>query len=192
MAVSGTISDPSNTRLGTCSLSQLEDFQTCPSSSSTLSQIQPRNLPGVPPQSRTWRIMSTVGIFSVYVWKLAIFLIPSTYIIKAAGPRYVFALWASIPSIWFLKHAPSYVVWVWYLLSSAATADLRFSIPLPRSWIFFYLCGLSAIVIVWQIVKSSREISFYMVLFFAVVVPLEPAFEFIISQIPKTWFIREP
>jgi hypothetical protein len=50
--------------------------------------------------------------------------------------------------------------------------------------IFFYLCALGAVILAWQAFKNSREVWFYSVLFLAVAVPLEPAFDFIISKIP--------
>jgi hypothetical protein len=182
--VSDIISDPSNTTPGTCSLPQLGDFQTCPSPSSTLSQLLPRNPPGVPPQSRIRRILSTVGILSVYLWKFVLVSVTFSSIAKVAGARYVFALWACVPSIWFFEHAPWYLVWTWYGFASTATADLRWNIPVPRTLIFWYLCALSAVILAWQAFKNSREVWFYSVLFLAVAVPLEPAFDFITSKIP--------
>jgi hypothetical protein len=125
--------------------------------------------------------MSTIGTITFYFLKFSLFSGTLTVVSKVAGARYTFALWACVPAIWFFQHAPWYVTWAWYGLSTTAAADLRWNIPVPRMVIFFYLAALAAIMVGWQYFKNSREVSGYTLLFLAVAVPLEPAFDFIDS-----------
>ncbi|KAH7346918.1 hypothetical protein BKA66DRAFT_554673 [Pyrenochaeta sp. MPI-SDFR-AT-0127] len=183
-SLSDIISCPSHITAGACPLPYLRDFQTCPAAVSALFKAKPEKLPGALSQSRVRRILSTAGSLSEYLWKFVLASIAFSLFARVASARYVFALWACIPSIWFFNHAPWYLIWIWYGLSTAATADLRWNIPVPRTIIFIYLCVFSIIFTAWQAFKNSWELQLYWVLFLAVAVPLEPAFDFLVSKIP--------
>lgn len=166
-------------------MSQIEGLQNFSSPSSTLCQFKSRDLPRTSPPSKTQRVLFTIGTICVCIWEFLFVYITFSSIATATNARYVFAIWACVPSIWFFKHAPWYLVWTWYCLATTATADLRWTLPVPRTLLFFYLCVLSSVTLVFHIFRSNSEIPLYLVLFIIVAVPLEPAFDYVLEFVPK-------
>jgi hypothetical protein len=168
---------------GTCPRPKLSDFATCPPPPSTRSYSHLRTPFEAPPESRTRKILSTIGTLSVYIWEFVLATTAFTYTSKVVGQRTIFALWACVPALWFFHHAPWYAIWTWYGFATTAATDLRWKLPVPRTVMFFYLCALMVVMIVWHAFWSTREVSMYLFLFVTVAVPLEPMFDFVVEKI---------
>jgi hypothetical protein len=102
---------------------------------------------------------------------------------QVLGPHIFFILWGTFPWIWFLSYANGHYVLIWYLLASTAAYELEFKKPIPRTLIFLWLLAVSCLTGTWHLLKTNREISLYVLLTVAIVVPLDPALDFLLNAI---------
>ncbi|KAK3393262.1 hypothetical protein B0H63DRAFT_14837 [Podospora didyma] len=135
-------------------------------------------------QSWLYRTVAFLTTASTWVWRFVVFASAGTAVGAVLGARYFFWPWVCFPWIWFFKDASATYVLCWFGLTTFVAYDMDFMrYKVSRTLIFAGLIAVSLMTSVWFLVKGNREVAFSLFCFFAVAVPLDLVFDWIVTHV---------